>query len=1133
MFSYEFSNLLAAPYSSSHAHITFDRKSSSLYAPSSNRVCRYTLTTTNPATSSSTRKDHNTKSAFDSALAAQANSEEIDGTTSGSSKVCTLPFEARVDVQHFCVRSDGCLAISIDLQGQGLVVNLVKGTILNRIRFRSNTSSARLKWEAQRKEHFVSAAAFSPDDLLFAVACGRTIQVEASRLVFAVPSVCRYCCPSPVPVQACVTTVFPASAPCKQLVELFMMVCLLVSSHSCVGVCSAALASCAVQLWRSPSVASQYQLHLLHAFTLHQQPISCLSWSPDSIHLLSGSQDCTVRLWRARGKWAACKPAAALEASTEASGANVDASEAAHQAYRDQVDAAFVPSAFTSHRHEVKFVCFSCCLTRVYSVNREGCIICWTWQSLPEAEERFGEAFDAHKNAAKPINPQFFQQQRDKKQQQKRQQARQGEEGDKEAAVEAVLRPPDEFIDYSEGLWRLEKRAYCKQENGQRVSHAATNISPYYKYAGVAGKAPENGFQGFHGGLGGRAPPQYLLIGFTGGVFQLYLLPDLSAIVRLSLGVSSLDSVCLSFDGEWVAAAAAESNTLVVWEWRSETYVLRQQAHMHGIHCKADSVIARLPATRLLSLPFASHRRETPCFQPPLTGQVYTARSSAAATFGFEGPGGPTSSSLDSGVQFTCVAIDSGGELLVAGSQGSCFSAFVWSVRTAKLLEELVGHEAPVAAVAFHPHPDRQGILATGSWDMKVKLWDILGRRSRGGCPETLIQSGGVSCLAFDPKGRGLLAVGGEGGKVALWDSSLGEEGALSCIECLRDIQGGRAPGDRTAKNVWATKEKKVLLYETEGGALLGSFLLTSNRMLEGISRELNSKFIADDGTAIQEYDLSDVDDDLNEGERERKRIRHHRSLPGVLNGELASKNNRLFLVNGVSFSGDSRSFAAATSHGLFVYSISLQGGMIGNFGSSEIGRAPPLLTRQVTSANIYKALNSQEYAKAFLLALVANDMPTLLCVYERIPVLSVPLVCSSLSPSLLPALLFFLQTVLSPDVQIGTRHIQFHILWLSCLLKLQMHVFQGGLARHWTETVAKEVTDAQDEKARRADAFERLSRISVDLRTLFLLVLRQLQQQHTNLHSTFSSNLGTLSFLCATIRNRHASTADSTTCSD
>lgn len=89
---------------------------------------------------------------------------------------------------------------------------------------------------------------------------------------------------------------------------------------------------------------------------------------------------------------------------------------------------------------------------------------------------------------------------------------------------------------------------------------------------------------------------------------------------------------------------------------------------------------------------------------------------------GFAGPGGSPGSYLDSSVQFTSVAVDSGGELVVAGAQGSCYSVFVWSVRTAKLLEELQGHEAPVVALAFHPHPDRQGILASGSWDKSVKV---------------------------------------------------------------------------------------------------------------------------------------------------------------------------------------------------------------------------------------------------------------------------------------------------------------------------------------------------------------------------------------------------------------------------
>ncbi|KAL8436478.1 hypothetical protein ACSSS7_001684 [Eimeria intestinalis] len=276
----------------------------------------------------------------------------------------------------------------------------------------------------------------------------------------------------------------------------------------------------------------------------------------------------------------------------------------------------------------------------------------------------------------------------------------------------------------------------------------------------------------------------------------------------------------------------------------------------------------------------------------------------------------------------------------------------------------------------------------------------------------------------------------------------------------------------------------KVLLYETDSGVLVGSFLLTSNRLLEGITRELNSKYIADDGTAIQEYDLSDVDDDLNEGERERKRIRNHRALPGVTIGELASKNDRVFLVNDVTFSSDSRCFAAATSHGLYIFSIDLNRGMLGSYGASDVGHAPPLLTKNVTTGNIALALAKEEYAKAFLLALVSDDLPTILCVYEKIPAASVPLVCSSLAPSLLPPLLFFLQAMLSTDVQVGTRHLQFHLLWLSCLLKLHMHVFQGDLANYWAasldnEAKAIEQEAEDDEKARRAEAFSRLSRKS------------------------------------------------------
>ncbi|KAL8427820.1 hypothetical protein Efla_005428 [Eimeria flavescens] len=1188
MFTYKFSNLLAAPYSCSQAHISFDRKGNSLFAPSSNRVCRYTLTAAatnsssgNSGSSSNTNKNGN--NAFDAIL-----TEQSQAASDASSKVTTLPFEGRVDICHFCVRSDGLLAISIDVQGQGLVVNLVKGNVLNRIRFKSNTSSARLKWEAEKNQHFIAAAAFSPDDQLFAVACGRT-----------------------------------------------------------------------VQLWHSPCRTTNYQLHLLHSFTLHQQAITCLSWSPDSLHLVSGSQDCTVRLWRARGKWKLPSAAAAASAElqkiwgggteaaeeatakeNEVKGGEGVSREAAEELYRQRVDDSFVPSAFLSHRHELKFVCFSTCLRRIYSVNREGVIIVWAWQTEAEAKEAYGEDFDPKRNSARVTNPAYFHALREKRRQRKQQTPNeQAAAAESEAEAPVLARPADEVLNYAEGLWRMELRAYCNADKGQRVSHATTNTTPFYRYSALSAfgkRTPHSAdYSKRPAGQTGADPPQYLLVGFTGGVFQLYTLPHLDAIVKLSLGVTSLDSLSLSQDGEWIAAAAAESNTLVVWEWRSETYVLRQQAHRHGIRCVAFSPAADAAAAgnsrigakagsggaaqqRAVSgvadaassfglgvsrgivatgsnegrvkvwdaesgfcyCTFADHMAAVSavCFSPTgnavfsasLDGtvraydllrfkpfRIFTARSAASAAMGFAGPASKVDLLLDSSVQFTCVATDAGGELIVAGSQGSCFSAFVWSVRTANLLEELAGHEAPVVTVAFHPHPDKQGLLATGSWDKRVKVWDIFGRRSRGGAPETLLQTGGVMCLAFDPKGRDLLAVGGEAGKITMWDVGLGEDGALTTIECLRDIQGGRRVGDRMAKNMWTTKEKKrlmgltagldlnasitslsfsstgsmllassrtcpkVLLYETDSGVLIGSFLLTSNRLLEGISRELNSKFIADDGTAIQEYDLSDVDDDLNEGERERKRIRNHRALPGVLSGELASKNDRVFFVHDISFSSDSRCFAAATSHGLHIYSIDLNRGMLGSYGASDLGCAPPLLTKN-----------------AFLFALVSYDMPTILCVYEKIPAASVPLVCSSLAPSLLPPLLFFLQAMLSTDIQVGTRHLQFHLLWLSCLLKLHMRVFQGDLASHWvaamtSEAKTAEQADEDEEKARRAAAFSRLSRSSVDMRTLFLMILRQLQQHHFNLHASFATNVGTLAFLTSSIRNGRRSSVDSVAVSD
>ena len=54
----------------------------------------------------------------------------------------------------------------------------------------------------------------------------------------------------------------------------------------------------------------------------------------------------------------------------------------------------------------------------------------------------------------------------------------------------------------------------------------------------------------------------------------------------------------------------------------------------------------------------------------------------------------------EKGVQFTCLAIDSSGEIICAGSLDP-YNVYIWSLRTGQLMESLSGHTAPISSLAF------------------------------------------------------------------------------------------------------------------------------------------------------------------------------------------------------------------------------------------------------------------------------------------------------------------------------------------------------------------------------------------------------------------------------------------------
>lgn len=136
--------------------------------------------------------------------------------------------------------------------------------------------------------------------------------------------------------------------------------------------------------------------------------------------------------------------------------------------------------------------------------------------------------------------------------------------------------------------------------------------------------------------------------------------------------------------------------------------------------------------------------------------------------------------------QFSCLAIEgTSGDIIAAGALDP-FDVYIWSLRTGQLLEIFSSHTAPVSSVTFSPAnamSESGSILASSSWDMTVKVWDIFGRQ---GLLETLEHSSEVVTCEFHPTTKNELVSTTLGGQLFLWDA---EEGQIkSFIECRADI---------------------------------------------------------------------------------------------------------------------------------------------------------------------------------------------------------------------------------------------------------------------------------------------------------------------------------------------------------
>uniref|UniRef100_A0A0P6JRM8 Putative wd40-repeat-containing subunit of the 18s rrna processing complex n=1 Tax=Aedes aegypti TaxID=7159 RepID=A0A0P6JRM8_AEDAE len=528
-----------------------------------------------------------------------------------------------------------------------------------------------------------------------------------------------------------------------------------------------------------------------------------------------------------------------------------------------------------------------------------------------------------------------------------------------------------------------------------------------------------------------------LITAFSTGVFYLHELPDVNMIHSLSISDFRIDSVTFNNTGDWLALGVPEVGQLLVWEWQSEQYIMKQQGHSTGLNCVTYSPDGQLLATGGLDGKVKLWNISNGfCFV------TFTEHSSAVTSVEFSGNKKFfVTASLDGTVraydivryrnfrtftspepvQFASVAVDHSGELVAAGGQ-DVFEIYLWSMKLGRLLEVLSGHEGPVVTLAFSPVAS-SSTMVSGSWDKTIRVWDCF---ESSGASETIDVASDVLCVAFKPNGEEIAAAS-LNGNITVFHVKTAQQ--VASIEGRNDMGGTVSETDlNTAqKNLLGRaftsicysadgecilaggKSKYVCIYNVREAILLKKFQITQNRSLDGMDEYMNRKNLTEFGNMA----LIEQREALEGGN---VAIR----LPGVKRGDLSARNLKPEVnVFSVRFSPTGQSWAAASTEGLLMYSL-----------NKGIVFDPYQLSVEITPKATRELLKKQDYSAALIMALKLNENGLIHEVIEKVPYCDVELIIQSLPDEFAHRTLMFVSKIIAPS-----PHIEFYLKWSNLLL--------------------------------------------------------------------------------------------------
>eukprot|EP00177_Eucheuma_denticulatum_P004918 GFKZ01008937.1.p1 GENE.GFKZ01008937.1~~GFKZ01008937.1.p1 ORF type:complete len:966 (+),score=127.01 GFKZ01008937.1:494-3391(+) len=525
---------------------------------------------------------------------------------------------------------------------------------------------------------------------------------------------------------------------------------------------------------------------------------------------------------------------------------------------------------------------------------------------------------------------------------------------------------------------------------------------------------------------------------------------ELTVLHSLSAAKSAITDIMFNPTGEWIALASSQSGQLVVWEWRSETHILKQQSHVLSANAVAFSQDGRAIVTGSTD------------GRVKLWGVVngfciatFTDHDASVTAVAFAKNDVIVSSSLDGTVrafdtkryrnfrimvgppprrQFGSVASDLSGDIIAAGCVDT-FEVCVWSLRTGQILELLNGHKGPVSSISFRPN---RGTLATSSWDRTVRLWDMYERK--GSC-EVLEHSKEVLSVTFRPDGKEFASCTASG-EIQLWDP---ESGIITgTIDGARDAAPGRTKDSRTVAKqkgyfqslsysadgrflFAAAASKHVCVYYVAQGsrpALITKVAVTDNKSFDGLLDRLNSKNLTVSGHAVDAI----ADDDVDAEDFGTSRIADAKSLPGA-NPEIQLRRKKLLKaeVKCIRTCPTGRVWAAVTTEGVLVYGEKISD------GSDDMGEMlfdPTHLDLDVTPDAARKAAAERDFLTALTVALRLNERDCLNYVVEKVPFTDIAFIVGQL-----PLLYFTRLALLFAWRLENTPHLEFNLKWARQLL--------------------------------------------------------------------------------------------------